>query len=57
MSKQNKRDGVLIRGQTLEDWDRLLDKESNRVQVLIKNYAREEMALWLMHRLIFCVTI
>jgi hypothetical protein len=42
MSKQNKRDGVLIRGQTLEDWDRLLDKESNRVRVLIKNYAREE---------------
>jgi len=42
MSKQNKRDGVLMRGQTLKDWDRLLDKEAIRIRVLIKNYAREE---------------
>ena len=42
MSKQNKRDGVLMRGQILKDWDRLLDKESARIRVLIKNYAREE---------------
>ena len=26
----------------MKDWDRLLDKEGNRVRVLIKNYAREE---------------
>ena len=42
MSKQNKRDGVLMRGRILKDWDRLLDKESTRIRVLIKNYAREE---------------
>ena len=42
MSKKNKREGVLIRGQLLKDWNRLLDKESIRTRVLIKNYAREE---------------
>ena len=42
MSKQNKRDGVLLRGQLLKDWDRLLEKEAVRVKVLIRNYAREE---------------
>ena len=42
MSRQNKRDGVLLRGQLLENWDRLLEKEAVRVKVLIKNYAREE---------------
>ena len=42
MSKKNKREGVLIRGQLLKDWNRLLDKESIRTRALIKNYAREE---------------
>ncbi len=42
MSKQNKRDGILLRGQLLKDWARLLEKEAVRVKVLIKNYAREE---------------
>jgi hypothetical protein len=42
MSRQNKRDGVLLRGQLLENWDRLLEKEAVRVKVLIRNYAREE---------------
>lgn len=45
MSKQNKKDGVLMRSRTLKDWDLLLDKEANRVRVLIKNYAREENGL------------
>ena len=42
MSGQKKKDGVLMRGRLLKDWDRLLGKEAVRLKVLIRNYAKEE---------------